>query len=238
MSCTGGSPGQANGGSPQSLSFGCFQDVANYMPIRPPHDSQVGRYTYSGVVSPSSETSAIQPLGAGGSKDPHTPIRKLQLVLRSHEALDDAPGRYRVLDPHPPHNPVGFSVDDDCARRLLHEGLVRIVRSSQRIKGICPILHKREPVKVVIIRGASVGKPRREGPSWVQGELPDWCWHEVFYACMNSIRTHPFKPWTWDELVDTARSIKQNTKRKGKKVRLLDVEMRRLGLFPPLKKAA
>jgi hypothetical protein len=33
----------------------------------------------------------LKPLGAGGSKDSHTPIRRLQLVLRASEALEDGP---------------------------------------------------------------------------------------------------------------------------------------------------
>ena len=82
---------------------------------------------------------AVKPLAAGGSKDSHgTPIA---LIVRLGEtsASEHAQGYYRVCHPDPPHKWAGFSVTEDCARRLLHQGRARVVRSSQKIRGICPV---------------------------------------------------------------------------------------------------
>src|ERR1700738_3688673 len=74
-----------------------------------------------------------KPLAEAASKDSHSPsTARPQLVLRSNKAPDGGPGLYRVFDPHPPYLCAGFSVTEDCARRLLHEGKVRLVRSGKR----------------------------------------------------------------------------------------------------------
>ena len=75
----------------------------------------------------------VKPLAAGGSKDSHgTPIA---LIVRLGEtsASEHATGYYRVCHPEPPHKWAGFSVTEDCARRLLHKGRARVVRSSQKL---------------------------------------------------------------------------------------------------------
>ncbi len=131
-------------------------------------DPQSGRSSW-----PPTET---RPLDAAAPKDSHVP-----LVI----PLSEADGPVRLFNPYPPHQHL-FSVTDECARRLLHEGKVRLLRSSKRVRGICPLIHKREPVKVVIIRGACIGKPKLVGPSWVQAELASWA--EVMVcrgACMG-----------------------------------------------------
>src|ERR1700722_3311739 len=94
--------------------------------------------------------SDLKPFAECRSKYSHGAPR-LQLVLRAAEAFGEGPGLYRVLDPDPPHKFVGFSVTADCAGRLLQEGKVRLVRSTKRVRGICPIFHSRDPVKRVVI---------------------------------------------------------------------------------------
>ncbi len=182
--------------------------------------------------------SDLKPLAECGSKDSHgTP--RLRLVLRASEALGEGPGLYRILDPDPPHKFVGVSVTADCARRLLQEEKVRLVRSAKRVRGICPIFHSRDPVKRVVIHGQSLGKPRRQGPNWVQPELPDWCWHEIFYAVMNSVSSRPLEPWTWDEIVSTVKQPTGEHRHQDKPLirePLEPVQDRRL--CPPLKIAA
>lgn len=146
---------------------------------------------------------AVKPLAAGGSKDSHSPPG-LQLVMPASEARDHAPGLYRVFDPFN-DNYVGFSISEEFARRLIHLGLVECVRTGKRVRGVRPVIVKRPPVKVVEMRGACVGQPSEVGPGWLQGVIPDWCWHEIFYQVMNSVREKPFELWTWDEILKAAR---------------------------------
>jgi hypothetical protein len=103
----------------------------------------------------------------------------------------------------------GGSVTKDCARRLLFEGQAALMRTGRRVRGIRPVFGERERVKRVILRGASVGRPRLSGPTWTQGTLPNWAWHEVFYQVMNSCRSRPFPPWTWEEIVAASRQARQ-----------------------------
>jgi hypothetical protein len=83
------------------------------------------------------------------------------------------------------------------------------MHTSRRVRGIRPVFGERERVKCVILRGASVGRPRLSGLTWTQGTLPNWAWHEVFYQVMNSCRSRPFQTWTWEEIVAASRQTRR-----------------------------
>jgi len=155
--------------------------------------------------------------------------------MPASEARDHAPGLYRVFDPFTDKY-VGFSISEEFARRLMHIGLVECVQRGKknRVRGVRPVILQRPPVKVVEMRGACVGKPNREGPSWVQPELPTWCWRELFYAVMNSVRQRPFAPWTWDEIL---RASRQQPKRRHLRRELRAIGLSPHRLTPPLKAA-
>lgn len=153
----------------------------------------------------------------------------------------------------------GSSVTDDCARRLRDEGIVELMYTKGRVRGIRPLpIPKKPPTKRVIIRGPSVGKPHQDGATWLYGELthkvrvgkdyeerdtklaavqalPQWLWHEVFYSVMNSCRTRPFEPWTWDEICREAKKLRK--RRHYAELEFMDPVGRR-SLCPPLKIAA
>ena len=153
--------------------------------------------------------------GRRGVKDSDGPPRHtLQLRVTPHDWYDGRlAGCVRVLLPRQdaPDKFVwsGGSVTKDCARQLVFEGQAALMRTGRRVRGIRPVFGERERVKRVILRGASVGRPRLSGPTWTQGALPNWAWHEVFYQVMNSCRSRPFPPWTWEEIVAASRQARQ-----------------------------
>jgi hypothetical protein len=161
--------------------------------------------------------------GDGGSKEPHGPLTtpkprlvtpKLQLRIPAGQIFEGrAPGLVRLFRMED-SKWTGCSVTDDCARQLLHEGLVELIFRKGKVKGIRPIpAPPREAVKVVIIRSGGVGKPYLDGATWVQPRLPDWVWREVFYAVMASVHYRHFKPWTWEEIYSAAKSIRSSDHR-------------------------
>jgi|SRR5579863_2039065 len=198
-------------------------------------------YNISGGEEPSSPVvpaHSSEAIGDDGSKEPHGPLLKpkLQLRIPANEIFEgDLPGLVRLFRLED-SKWTGCSVTDDCARRLLHERLVELMYRKGKVKGIRPVPpHKREPVKVVIIRGQSLGKPYLDGATWMQPKLPDWVWHELFYAVMASCRPKRIEPWTWDEILNAAREI-QRSRRPRK--RCVPPPASRRHLAPPLKTAA
>jgi hypothetical protein len=153
--------------------------------------------------------------GRRGVKDSDGPPRRtLQLRVTADDWYDgQLPRRVRVFLPRPDHPDKfvwsGGSVTEGCARQLLFEGQAALMSTGRRVRGIRPVFGERERVKRVILRGASVGRPRLSGPTWTQGTLPNWAWHEVFYQVMNSCRSRPFPPWTWEEIVAASRQARQ-----------------------------
>jgi hypothetical protein len=153
--------------------------------------------------------------GRRGVKDSDGPPRRtLQLRVTAEDWYDgQLPSCVRVFLPLPddPDKFVwsGGSVTENCARQLVSEGQATLMRTGRRMRGIRPVFGERERVKRVILRGASVGRPRLSGPTWTQGTLPNWAWHEVFYQVMNSCRGRPFQPWTWEEIVAASRQARQ-----------------------------
>jgi hypothetical protein len=152
--------------------------------------------------------------GRRGVKDSDGPSRHtLQLRVTDDWYDGQLAGCVRVFLPRQdaPDKFVwsGGSVTKDCARQLVFEGQAALMRTGRRVRGIRPVFGDRERVKRVILRGASVGRPRLSGPTWTQGTLPNWAWHEVFYQVMNSCRNRPFPPWTWEEIVAASRQDRQ-----------------------------
>ena len=46
-------------------------------------------------------------------------------------------GFYRVCDPFPPNKWADFSVTEDCARRMIHKGLARVIRFPAKFAAFC-----------------------------------------------------------------------------------------------------
>ena len=181
------------------------------------------------VEEPTSSTST-QPFAVGGSNDPHvSPIRSRREItfavpiasIVEHDEASLPSGAVRVFSPDPPY-PWQFSVTQECARRLLGEGKARLMRSSKRVRGICPVFEQVELAKGF---PTSKGTPR----TYTMRLLPEYLWREVYYAVINSVRTHPFTPWTWDQIVDASAYLKQERRATGRRRRR---EIARLEVLP------
>jgi hypothetical protein len=125
----------------------------------------------------------------------------------------DWKGLVRLLSPEPPHEWTGSSLTPDCARRLLKENNVCLLRKSKnRIRGVYPVFDKPE-VSQSSLRGPSLGRPKRSGASWTQRALPAWAWREVFYQVLNSCRNQPLPAWSWDQIVAASQAASQPRRR-------------------------
>ena len=190
----------------------------------------------SGARSPGAVV-AVKPLAQGGSKDPHVPLSKpkLQFSVPAREFAEGIiPGMVRLFYANGQWSLS--SVTDECARRLLREGLVELMRTKKGARGVRVLITPpKPPVKVVIIRSQSLGKPYLDGATWMQPRLPDWVWHELFYSVMASCRPKRIEPWTWDEIFDAAKAI-HRSRRPRKRTCVTPSAPR--NLMPPLKTAA